>query len=150
MAGQRLSGKNFDITLGDIALHVEKATLGIEDNSATVKDRGVPNGWVDGDVSSSGELEVDAQNLNLITEAASSAGSFRQLPEFDILFFAKTGNDEMKVEAFGCKLKIESLLDIDSKGGEKHISKIPFEITSPDFIRINGVPYLSEEDTAGL
>ncbi|WP_319780801.1 DUF2597 family protein [Maridesulfovibrio sp.] len=147
---QRLSGKNFDVSLGDISLHVEKATVSIEDNSATVKDRGVPNGWVDGDVGASGELEVDAQNLNLITEAASSAGSFRELEEFDILFFAKAGNDEMKVEAFGCKLKIESLLDIDSKGGEKHISKIPFEITSPDFIRINGVPYLSEADTEGL
>ena len=147
---QRLSGKNFDVTLGDISLHVEKATVSIEDNSATVKDRGVPNGWVDGDVSASGELEVDAQNLNLITEAAKSAGSFRQLEEFDILFFAKAGDDELKVEAFGCKLKLESLLDIDSKGGEKHISKIPFEVTSPDFIRINGVPYLSEADTEGL
>lgn len=147
---QRLSGKNFDITLGDISMHVEKATLSIEDNSATVKDRGVPNGWVDGDVSASGELEVDAQNLNLITEAASSAGSFRELGEFDILFFARAGDDELKVEAFGCKLKLESLLDIDTKGGEKHISKIPFEITSPDFVRINGVPYLSETDIEGL
>ncbi|HAS88281.1 MAG TPA: DUF2597 domain-containing protein [Desulfovibrio sp.] len=147
---QRLSGKNFDVALGDMSLHVEKATVSIEDNSATVKDRGVPNGWVDGDVGASGELEVDAQNLNLITEAAKSAGSFRQLEEFDILFFAKAGEDELKVEAFGCKLKLESLLDIDSKGGEKHISKIPFEVTSPDFIRINGVPYLSEADTEGL
>lgn len=147
---QRLSGKNFDVSLGDISLHVEKSTLSIEDNSATATDRGVPNGWVDGDVSASGELEVDAQNLTLITEAAGSAGSFRQLDEFDILFFARAGDDELKVEAFGCKLKIDSLLDVDSKGGEKHISKIPFEVTSPDFVRINGVPYLSVADTEGL
>ncbi|MBI9109905.1 DUF2597 family protein [Maridesulfovibrio ferrireducens] len=150
MSGQRLSGKNFDVTLGDMLLRVEKATLEIEDNSSTAKDRGVPNGWVDGDVAASGEIEVDARNLNLIMEAASSAGSFRELPEFDILFFAKTGTDELKVQAFGCKLKLTSLLDIDSAGGEKHISKIPFEVTSPDFVRINGVPYLSEEDIEGL
>ncbi len=147
---QRLSGKNFDVTLGDLLLRVEKATLEIEDNSATAKDRGVPNGWVDGDVAASGEIEVDARNLNLITEAAAAAGSFRQLPEFDILFFAKTGNDELKVQAFGCKLKITSLLDVDSSGGEKHITKLPFEVTSPDFVRVNGVPYLAEEDIEGL
>ncbi|WP_027721211.1 phage protein [Maridesulfovibrio zosterae] len=147
---QRLSGKNFDITLGDIQLHVEKASLSIEDNSSAAKDRGVPNGWVDGDVAASGDIEIDATNLKLISEAARAAGSYRELPDYDMLFFAKTGNEEKKVEAFGCHFKIESLLDIDPKGGEKDISKLQFEVTSPDFVRINGVPYLSEADTEGL
>ena len=31
---QRLSGKSFDVTLGDLKLHIEKASLDIEDGSA--------------------------------------------------------------------------------------------------------------------
>ena len=68
-----------------------------------------------------------------------------------MLFYAKTGqNEEMKVEAFGCKLLLDSLLDVDKAGGQKHISKVKYLVTSPDFIRINGVPYLRPEETEGL
>lgn len=149
--GQRISGKNFDIRVGDLAIHVSKGSLSIEDNTEVAHDNGVPNGWVDGDVKADGELELDALGMSLLSEAAKSAGSFRELPEFDILFFAKTGsNEEMKVEAFGCKLKLESLLDVDRKGGEKTVSKVKFMVTSPDFVRINGVPYLSAAETEGL
>lgn len=149
--GQRISGKNFDISLGNLLVHVSKATLEITDNTAVAKDRGVPNGWVDGDVEASGELELDATALKLVSEAAGAAGSFRDLEDFDILFFASTADgDAMKVQAFGCKLKVSSLLDIDRKGGEKIFAKLPFDVTSPDFIRINGVPYLSTRDTDGL
>ena len=147
---QRITGKNFDITVGDFSIHVQKMTLDLEDNSAVTKSGGIPDGWADGDVGASGEIEVDAQNLDLFTEAAKAAGSFRELPLFDILCFGKTADNEMKVEAFGCKLQISSLLDIDPNGGEKHVSKLPFFVTSPDFIRLNGVPYLSEADTEGL
>ncbi|ADU61477.1 MAG: DUF2597 family protein [Pseudodesulfovibrio sp.] len=147
----RISGKSFDINIGDMLVHVDKATLSITDNSAVAKDRGVPNGRVPGDVEAAGEVEVDATALNLIIEAARSAGSFRDLDTFDILFYANSGSgEELKVEAFGCAFKIESLLDIDSKGGEKHITKLPFDVTSPDFIRINGVPYLSASETKDL
>lgn len=148
---QRISGKNFDIRLGDLAINISKATLSIEDNTGVALDNGVPNGWVAGDTTASGDIELDAQALSLVMEAAKAAGSFRQLGTFDMLFFAKTGSDEeMKVEAFGCKLAIESLLDVDKKGGEKHITKIKYVVTSPDFVRINGVPYLSPEETEGL
>jgi hypothetical protein len=148
---QRISGKNFDISVGDLSIHVSKCSLSIEDNTGVAQDNGVPNGWVSGDVSAEGELELDALGVSLLSEAAKSAGSFRQLPEFDILFFARTGSgEEMKVEAFGCKLKVESLLDIDKAGGEKHVSKVKFMVTSPDFIRINGVPYLAADETEGL
>mgnify|MGYP003431380481 CR=1 FL=1 len=57
--------------------------------------------------------------------------------------------DELRVEAFGCKLKVSSLLGIDPKGGEKSKHKVPFDVTSPDFIRINGVPYLDAAETEG-
>ena len=98
----------------------------------------------------SGEIEADAANLRLIMDAASRAGSFRDLEPFDINAFADTGNDRMQVDLFGCLLKISSLLDIDSVGGEQHMTTLPFDVTSPDFVRINDVPYLSRTDTDDL
>ena len=89
--------------------------------------------------------------MSLLTESASAAGSWRGIPPFDMLFFAKTADqEEMKVEAFGCKLLVESLIDADKKGGEKHISKLKYIVTSPDFVHINGVPYLRADETEGL
>jgi len=114
------------------------------------QDKGVPNGHVDGDVSAGGEMEFDTANFNLLIEAAKRAGSFRQLDPFDSVFFAKAGDEELRVEAFGCKLKVSSLLNIDPKGGEKSKHMVPFDVTSPDFIRINGVPYLAAEEIEGL
>ncbi|MBG6487342.1 DUF2597 family protein [Pseudomonas aeruginosa] len=146
----RISGMNFDITLGDLQGHVEKATLDITDNSAVAQTRGVPDGFVDGDVTASGEYELDAANFALLIEAAKRAGSFRKLEPVDSLFYAKAGDSEVRVEAFGCKLKVSSLLDIDPKGGSKTTHKVPFDVTSPDFIRINGVPYLDASETEDL
>ncbi|OLF56560.1 phage protein [Pseudomonas chlororaphis] len=146
----KIGGMNFDINLGDLKVHVETATLDITDNSAVALTRGVPDGFVAGDVAASGEMELDTTNFNLLIEAAGRAGSFRKLDLFDVLFFAKTPTDEVRVEAFGCKLKISSLLNIDSKGGEKSKHKVPFEVGSPDFIHINGVPYLDATEIEGL
>ncbi|WP_201195195.1 DUF2597 family protein [Pseudomonas fluorescens] len=146
----RIGGKNFDINLGDLQVHVESCTLDITDNTAVAQTRGVPNGHVDGDVAASGEFEFDSSNFNLLIEAARSAGSFRQLEPFDSVFFAKAGEEELRIEAFGCKLKVSSLLSVDPKGGEKTKHKVPFEVTSPDFIRINGVPYLAAAEIEGL
>ena len=148
---QRISGKNFDISVGDLFISVSKATLTIEDKTEVAKDGGVPNGFVDGEVSASGDLELDALAMSILGEAAKSAGSWRALEPFDMLFYAKTGqNEEMKVEAFGCKLLLDSLLDVDKAGGQKHISKVKYLVTSPDFVRINGVPYLRPDETEGL
>ncbi|MCM2377849.1 phage protein [Pseudomonas marginalis] len=146
----RISGMNFDVSLGDLQVHIEKATLDITDNSAVAQTKGVPDGYVDGDVAASGEFELDSANLGLLIEAANRTGSFRRLEPFDALFFAKTATDELRVEAFGCRLKISSLLDIDPKGGQKSVHKVPFDVTSPDFIRINGVPYLDASEIEGL
>lgn len=146
----RISGMNFDVTLGFLQVHIQKATLDITDNSAVGQNRGLPDGHIDGDVAASGEFEFDSANFSLLIQAAGIAGAFRNLPPFDILFFARTGDEELRVEAFGCRLKISSLLDIDPKGGNKTAHKVPFNVTSPDFIRINGVPYLDANDINGL
>ena len=146
----RIGGKNFDVNLGDLQVHIESCTIDITDNTAVAQSRGVPNGHVDGDVAASGEMEFDTSNFNLLIEAARTAGSFRELEAFDIVFFAKAGEEELRVEAFACKLKVSSLLSIDPKGAEKSKHKVPFDVTSPDFIRINGVPYLAAAEIEGL
>lgn len=137
----RISGKNFEITVGDFAVNVSSASLEITDNSSIAKYNGTPNGHLDGDVEASGELQLDSTNLNLVLEAARRAGSFRNIKPLDIVFYAKTNDEERKVEAFGCKLKISSVLDLDSSGGEMTLTTVPFDVTSPDFVRINGIPY---------
>ncbi len=88
----RLSGMNFNVNLGDIMVHVDTATLSITDNSAVSQTGGVPDGAVDGDVSANGELSVNASNFALISDAAKSAGSWRGMETFDIMFYGKTTN----------------------------------------------------------
>ncbi len=146
----RLSGMNFNVNLGDIMVQVDTASLAITDNSAVSQTSGVPDGSVDGDVSASGELSVNASNFALISDAAKSAGSWRGMEPFDIMFYAKTSQDEMKVEAFGCRIKLSDILDIDKKGGSASLFKIPFDVTDPDFVNINGVPYLRPDEIENI
>ncbi len=146
----RLSGMNFNVNLGDIMVHVDTASLSITDNSAVSQTGGVPDGAVDGDVSANGELSVNASNFALISDAAKSAGSWRGMETFDIMFYGKTSKDEMKVEAFGCRIKLSDILDIDKKGGQASLFKIPFDVTSPDFVHINGVPYLRPDEIENI
>lgn len=145
-----LSGMNFNVNMGDIMVHVETASLNITDNSAASQTSGVPDGYVDGDVSASGEISVNASNFNLISQAAKAAGSWRAMETFDILFYAKTAKDEMKVEAFGCRIKLSDILDIDKKGGSASMFKLPFDVTDPDFVNINGVPYLRPDEIENI
>ncbi|OIN09082.1 phage protein [Oceanisphaera psychrotolerans] len=147
---RRISGMNFDVELLGAMIHVEKATLTINDSTAVTQTRGITDGYVDGDVTADVEYELDTKNFNLLSQAARSAGSWRGIEPHDVLYYANTGTDELKVEAFGVKLLLSDLLDIDTKGGDKSIHKIKGFITSPDFVRINGVPYLSRDDTRHL
>lgn len=150
--GQRIGAKDFSVNIGDLSMNVNQVTLSITDNVEVAKDRGVPNGWVGGDVSAEGDMDLDALALSILGEAASSAGSWHEIPEFDMLFYAKVASgEEMKVEAFGCKLMLESLLSINAnEGASKHLTKVKFIVTSPDFVHINGVPYLGKSETEGL
>ncbi|EAX2424728.1 DUF2597 family protein, partial [Salmonella enterica] len=115
-----------------------------------IQERGVPNGWVRGDVEASGEIEVDTVNFQLLGEAAREAGSWRDIEEADFLFFAQAAKTELKIEAFGCKLLISNLMNIDSKGGDSLSHKIKFLVTSPDFVHIDGTPVLSTQDVRDL
>ncbi|WP_019530643.1 phage protein [Dasania marina] len=146
-----LSGQQVDVQLGDLRVRFENISLTIDDGRSGAKSNGVPNGVLGGAYSASGEIEVDTANFSLIIEAARSSGSFVAMPPFDAVFNAEGGdNEKLNIEAFGCLLKASDILNAASEGGEKLKHKFPFEVTDPDFVRINGVPYLNSELTDGL
>jgi len=146
----RIGGMDFDITLGTEIIHVKTTTLDVTDNTAAAQTRGVPDGHVAGDVAAEGEMELDTKNFKKIGAVARAAGSYRGMPTTDILWYANTGDEELKVEAFGCKLIITSPFSFDPKGGETASHKVKYIVTSPDFVHIDGVPMLSENDVRDL
>ncbi|WP_174815129.1 DUF2597 family protein [Proteus terrae] len=150
MSGKRISGQSIDFNIDGDLVHVEKVSLSITDNTGVAQTNGVPDGYVNGDVSAEGELELSTKYLNVITAKARSAGSWRAIPLVDLMWYAKAGTEELKVESFGCKLNITDILDVDPKGGAVMTHKIKFIVTSPDFVRINGIPYLESELTDKL
>lgn len=149
---KRLSGKDFDIMVGTALIRVESANISISDNREAVTTQGIPDGFVDGDVSGEGELEITARYFNLIIDQARSAGSFKDLPPVDILFSADTGarNEKLEVAAHECLLKISDAIDANPTGNETTKHKIPFLITGREFVTINGVPYISPSELEGL
>lgn len=146
----RIGGKDFDITLGTDLIHVKTISLDVTDNTAAAQTRGIPDGHVSGDVAAEGEMELDTKNFKKIGAVARQAGSYRGMPTTDILWYANTGDEELKVEAFGCKLIVTSPLSFDPKGGETASHKVKYLVTSPSFVHIDGVPILSENDVRDL
>lgn len=145
-----VSGKDFKVLIGGLLILFETISLTISDNRKAVQNAGVPSGWVDGDVSASGELEIDSREFLKLQEVAAAYGSWRAIPPLDINFLATNVSTTQYYEAFGCLLTLSDLLNADAKGGEKTKHKIKYEVTSPDFININGIPYLRPEETIGL
>jgi hypothetical protein len=151
MSQQRLSGKDFYIYAAGRMIHVESASLSIEDSSAVAMTHGVPNGYVDGETKAQGEMELDTQNFLIMGEMAAEAGSWKGIKPFDMIFVAATGLFEgMKVEAFGCKLKVNELMNVDPKGAEKSKYKLTYDVTDSDFVKINGTPYLDQKELYGI
>ncbi len=147
---KRISGQSTDVRIDGDLIHIEKVTLDITDNTAAAQTQGVPDGFVSGDVAAEGELELSSKAFQQLTATARRAGSWRGIEPVDLMFYAKAGNEELKLEAFGCKLLPTNLLDNDPKGGAVLTHKVKYVVTSPDFVRINGVPYLDAEDTRNL
>lgn len=146
MTTKRFNGISFNFDLGDFKIQAKKFTLDITDNSTAAKRNGRPDGFLQGDVEAGGTITVDRIGLRAIKDAASAAGAFQELSPFDIHSYAKAGDDELKVEAFGCKIKINKVLDIDTNNGDEVEFELPFDVTSPDFVNIDGVPYLKPQE----
>ncbi|MGC6387235.1 phage protein [Ewingella sp. S1.OA.A_B6] len=147
---KRISGQSTDVRMDGDLIHIEKVSLDITDNTSAAQTQGVPDGHVSGDVAGEGEIEVTTKVLGQLTAIARRAGSWRGIEPVDLMFYAKAGNEELKIEAFGCKLVLSNILDADPKGGSVMTHKIKYFITDPNFVRINGVPYLEDEDTRNL
>ena len=142
---QRFNGLSFDIDLGEFSIHVKKFTLDITDNSAAAKRNGRPDGWLKGDVEASGKITVDRAGLKAFTNSAKSAKSFQDLDTFDIQSYAKLADDEFKVNVYGCKVKLASLLNIDKGSTDETEFELDYVVTSPKFVEIDGVPYVNQE-----
>ncbi|WP_118985439.1 MULTISPECIES: DUF2597 family protein [unclassified Photorhabdus] len=147
---KRISGQSVDFNMDGDLVHAEKVSLSITDNTAAAQTQGVPDGYLSGDVAAEGEIELSTKYLDIVTAKARAAGSWRGIQPVDLMWYAKAGNEEIKIEAYGCKLIISDILDVDPKGGSVMTHKVKFVVTSPDFVRINGIPYLEAELTQSL
>ncbi|OCG60804.1 phage protein [Gilliamella sp. Nev3-1] len=148
--GSRITGKSFDVNFGGELIQVKSVTLTITDNSAVASTNGVPDGHIAGSVTAEGSITLTSKYFNKLVAIARSFGSFRAMPASDFMFYADTGDESQKIEAFGCKLKISDLLNADKSGDDETTHTIDYMVTSPDFVSINGVPYLSATDTRNL
>ena len=142
---QHISGADVYVTVGTTLVKINQFTVSIEDGMTATSTHGVPNGYVGGATTASGEIRVDTENFKLIVEEARSAGSFQRLEPFDIIGLGKTVDQELKVAVYGCKLTISSLLDANADGGSKLEHTIPYQVTDSKFIEIDGVPYIDQD-----
>ena len=146
----RFTGRNFDVTMLGEMIHVKSSSASISDDSAVAKTRGVTDGYTDGSVTCEVEYELDLNNFRKLQQLARKAGSWRDIKPHDCMSYANNGSDEEKVELFGVKLVISDLINVDPDSADKTTRKLKGFVTSPHFVRINGIPYLSEYDTRGL
>lgn len=146
----RINGMSFDVYCGGTDIHVKSISLDISDETTVAKTRGIPDGKLRGPVSAEGEIELTTRYFNQLSEIAAQAGSWRDLPSMDFVFYANTTSEEIKVEAFGCELLLSNLLSIDPGSTDATTHKIKYIVASPDFVKINGVSVLSETDVRGL
>ncbi len=145
MSHQQLGGNDVHVSIGDYLAKFESVSLTLTDNSQAAMNRGKPDGWIRGDVSAEGSIEVDNDALDVIVNYAQNSGSFQEMPPFDISFVAAVPNRQLSVTAFGCKLKIEDLIDAQNNSADKLKHKIGFFVTDDDFVHINGVPYAARD-----
>ncbi|WP_019615096.1 phage protein [Psychromonas ossibalaenae] len=146
----RFTGRNFDVTILGVMVHVKSATATISDESAVALTRGVTDGYTDGSAQCETEYELDLNNFRKLQQKAREAGSWREIAPHDCQFYANNGSDEDKVELYGVKLVISDLISVDPESADKTTRKLKGFVTSPHFVSINGIPYLSENDTRGL
>lgn len=146
----KLSGYSVQVMIGTFAVEFTQVTASIEDNSKAAMSRNRPNGSLRGAVSCSGEITVDTDNLTIMLDAAKSAGSWQDMPEFDIVMNADSGNVALNIELFECLVKISDLLDAESNSEDQLTHSLPYEVTGKEFVKINGVPYAPSADIEGM
>jgi hypothetical protein len=147
---KHLGGKDFDTMIGDKLVHVIEASVKITDGRKPKVVRGVVVGYVDGPTSAEVTIKVDHENFLLIEGQAKAAGSWKGIEPFDVSFSAEVKAGSKNVEAFGVLPMLEDVLDFKAEGGEEDTTTIKGIVTSPDFIKINGIPYLTDDEVRDL
>ncbi|MGF1696555.1 DUF2597 family protein [Vibrio lamellibrachiae] len=151
MSTRRISGRSFDTNLLGAFVHVGTLTANITNSSEVATSGGVPDGYTQGSMSCEVEAEIDVKTFNrVVHDAAKKAGSYSDLPLDDLMCYANTGDEEQKCEFYGVKWLVEDLLNIDPSSTDKSMVKLKGLVTSPLFVKINGVPVLSATDTRHL
>ena len=137
---QRISGRDVVVKLSNgTRLLFEQVNVNLDDGITATSDQGYPNGWVHGKVKGDGDIEVSTETLLTLNEEAELAGSWEEMEAFDVTMYAQAGDLEMYVKLHGVKLRMPNF-QFSGEGGEKVTHQINFVITSPDFVRLNGVP----------
>jgi len=151
MSGNKhLGGKDFDVFMGDKMVHVIEASVKVTDGRKVKTVRGIPVGFIDGPVSAEVTFKVDHENFLLIEGQAKSAGSWKGIPPFDMSFLAEVKAGTKNIEAFGVLPSLDEILSLKAEGGEEDTTTLKGEITSKDFIKINGIPYLTSDEVRDL
>ena len=150
MSKKSLGGKDFDTMIGDKMVHVIEANVKITDGRKVKYTRGVPTGFIDGPVEAEVTLKFDHENFLLVEGQAKAAGSWKGIEPFDVSFMAEVSAGTKNVEAFGVLPQLDEVLGFKAEGGEEDTTSIKGIVTSPDFIKINGIPYLTKDEVRDL
>jgi len=151
MSVQRISGKDVRTYVGVAEVIAAKISIKIDDKREVAYSRGVANGYVDGECTADGSITLDSQQFSQLKDVLlAGVSSWKDIETQDIHLFAAAGDLSKDIKAFGCLLKISDLWDSEDSGGKKTEHVIPFQVTSPDFVHIDNVPYLSLKETRGI
>lgn len=150
MKNTRINACEFDFMAWGEPVRANSVSISITDNTAVATTNGMPDGILKGSVSATGSIVLSSHYFSIIKTKAAEVGSYRDIPVVDFMFYANTGSEEKKIEVFGCKLSITDLLNLDTTSDDATTHTINFIVSSPDFIRIDGIPYLSATDTRHL
>lgn len=138
-----IQGQAFDTDMSGTAFHFNNIKIDITDNSTVGMKNGRPKGRLRGDVAATVKIKADLDDVDRLLEIAREAGSFQAMDPFDVTTYAKVGSREKKIEAFGVSLKIASLLDAQDNSSDESFVEIEGDVTSEDFLKIDGVPYIT-------
>jgi hypothetical protein len=150
MSVKHLSGKDFDVFIGSKMVHVIDASVKVTDGRKVKTTRGIPVGFIDGPVSAEVTFKLDHENFLLLEGQAKEAGSWKGIPAFDMSFLAETQIGKKNIEVFGVLPSLDEILNLKAEGGEEDVITVKGDITSKDFIKINGIPYLTVEEVRDL
>jgi hypothetical protein len=149
MGGQRISGRDVVVTLfNGVQVRFDQVNLNVELGLATVTSQGRADGWVKGENSADGDLQLSTEELLKINEAIAADGvSWESFPEFDMVIHASVADQGIAVGVFGVKLNAPDF-KADGQGGAKLAHTIKFLVTASPLVTINGVP-LADLPTVG-